>query len=118
MALFNQCTFIGRLGRDPDLNYTPNGNAVTKFSLAVDQGKDQEPLWLTVVLWGDLAERIGEMVYKGAPVLVQGRLSIRKYKDRQQVERTAVEIVATTVQLLEKKKPETVTPPQDDQPDE
>jgi single-strand DNA-binding protein len=42
MPTFNQCQLIGRLGKDPDMSYTPNGKPVTKFSLAVDQGKDQE----------------------------------------------------------------------------
>jgi single-strand DNA-binding protein len=102
MATLNQCSFIGRLGKDPEMNYTPNGKPVTKFSLAVDQGKDQKPLWLTIVCWNDLAERMHEYLSKGQLVFVQGRLVLRPYQDKQQVERTAIEIVASTVQMLEK----------------
>src|SRR3984893_9557590 len=75
MATFNQCSFIGRLGKDPEMNYTPGGAAVTKFSLAVDQGKGQKALWLNIVCWSELAERMNTMLYKGAPVFVQGRLA-------------------------------------------
>src|SRR5437763_16942921 len=106
MATFNQCQFIGRLGKDPEMNYTPSGKAVTKFSLAVDQGKDQKPLWLNIVCWNELAERMNEYLSKGQLVFVQGRLVMRPYQDKNQVERVAIEIVASTVQMLEKgKKP-------------
>ena len=104
MATFNQCTFIGRLGKDPEMNYTPTAKAVTKFSLAVDQGKNQDTLWLTIVCWNDLAERMNEYLSKGQLVFVQGRLVMRPYKDKNQVERVAIEIVASTVQMLEKGK--------------
>src|SRR5947209_4078714 len=104
MATFNQCQFIGRLGKDPDMSYTPNGTAVVKFSLAVDQGKDQKALWLSIVCWQELAERMNTLLYKGALVFVQGRLVVRGYKDKNQVDRQALDIVATTVQLLDKSK--------------
>src|SRR5436190_8677262 len=111
MATLNQCSFIGRLGKDPEMNYTPSGKAVTKFSLAVDQGKDQKALWLTIVCWDDMAERMNEMLSKGAQVFVQGRLVFRPFKDKNQVERQAIDIVATTVQLLDKRKSGTTDDP-------
>ncbi len=104
MATLNECSFIGRLGKDPEMNYTPNGTAVVKFSIAVDQGKDQKALWLNIVCWQELAERMNTMLYKGALVFVQGRLTLREYKDKNQVDRQAVDIVAGNVQLLEKAK--------------
>jgi single-strand DNA-binding protein len=104
MATLNQVSFIGRLGKDPEMNYTPSGTAVTKFSLAVDQGKDQKALWLNIVCWSELAERMNTMLYKGALVFVQGRLALREYKDKNQVDRLAVDIVASVIQLLEKSK--------------
>src|SRR5258708_37033435 len=103
MATFNQCQFIGHLGKDPELSVTPNGKTVTKFSLAVDQGKDQQPMWLNIICWDKLAETVERYAHKGAQVFLQGRLVIRPYKDRNQIDRIAVEIVATTVQLLDKK---------------
>ena len=102
MATLNQCSFIGRLGKDPEMNYTPSGKAVTKFSLAVDQGKHQDTLWLTIVCWNDLAERMHEYLSKGQLVFVQGKLVQRSYVDKNQVKRVATEIVASTVQMLEK----------------
>jgi len=65
MPTFNQCQFIGRLGKDPEMSYTPNAKAVTKFSLAVDQGKHQDTLWLNVVCWNELAGRMNEYLSKG-----------------------------------------------------
>jgi single-strand DNA-binding protein len=102
MPMFNQCQFIGRLGKDPEMNYTPNGKPVTKFSLAVDQGKGQKPLWLNIVCWNELAERMNTYLQKGLLVFVQGRLVMRPYQDKNQVERVALDIVASTVQMLEK----------------
>jgi single-strand DNA-binding protein len=116
MPTFNQCQFIGRLGKDPEMSYTPNAKAVTKFSLAVDQGKGQKPLWLTIVCWNELAERMNMYLSKGLLVFVQGRLVMRPYKDKNQVERVALEIVASTVQMLEKGKkamPESDEPAED-----
>ncbi len=56
MATFNQVTFIGRLGKDPELNVTSEGTPYTRFSLAVDQGKDTPAMWLNVVCWKELAD--------------------------------------------------------------
>jgi single-strand DNA-binding protein len=80
-----------------------NGKPVTKFSLAVDQGKGKDTLWLTITCWSELAERMNEYLYKGAQVFVQGRLQISTYTDKNQVERQAIEIIASNIQLLDKK---------------
>ena len=103
MATFNHCTFIGRLGKDPELTVTNDGKSITKFSLAVDQGKNQPAMWLNIVTWDKLAETIAMYAYKGMQVLVQGRLSLRPYKDKNGIDRTAIDIIASTVQLLEKR---------------
>src|SRR5207253_8763539 len=102
MATFNQCQFIGRLGKDPEQTVV-NGSPVTKFSLAVDQGKGQKPLWLNITAWDRLAEVVKQYARKGMQVFVQGKLVLRPYQDKNQVERVALDIVATTVQLLEKR---------------
>jgi single-strand DNA-binding protein len=113
MATFNQVTFIGRLGKDPEMSYTPTGKPVTKFSLAVDQGKDQKSMWLNVSCWETLAERMNSFLYKGALVFVQGRLQVRTYTDKSNVERQAIDVTATSVQLLEKARTATATPVSD-----
>jgi single-strand DNA-binding protein len=102
MATFNQCQFIGRLGKDPEQTVV-NGSAVTKFSLAVDLGKDQKPLWLNITTWDRLAEVVKQYAKKGMQVFVQGKLVLRSYQDKNQADRVALDIVATTVQLLEKR---------------
>src|SRR5205807_219079 len=60
--------------KDPALEVTSEGKPHTKFSLAVDQGKDQEALWLNITCWGELAETMERLLYKGAQVFVQGKL--------------------------------------------
>jgi single-strand DNA-binding protein len=104
MPTFNQCQFIGRLGKDPVLEVTANGKPHTKFSLAVDQGKDQPTMWLNVTTWDKLAENVEKYARKGMQVFLQGKLQIRTYKDKQHnIDRLSVEIIASVVQLLEKK---------------
>ncbi len=92
MATFNQCQFIGRLGKDPDLQ-------------------------VNVTTWDKLAETVEKYAHKGMLVFVQGKLQQRPYKDKQHIDRISVEIIATVVQLLEKRKtddeiPDDVLPPE------
>ncbi len=103
---FNQVIFTGRLGQDPDMSYTTNGNAVTKFSIAVNgrkRGENQETFWYNIVCWQKLAEIVNQYARKGSKVLVQGELVQRKYTDKQGVNRVAFEVIASTVQLLDSK---------------
>jgi single-strand DNA-binding protein len=106
MSSLNQCSFIGRLGHDPDMVYTPEGKAVARFSLAVDSegrtaaGEKYPPLWLTITCWERLAEVVYQYARKGSLVFVQGRLQVRSYLDRNGVERTAIGINASTVKFL------------------
>ena len=104
MATLNQCSFIGRLGKDPEMSYIPQGKAVTKFSIAVDQGKGQKAMWLDIECWDKLAEQMNEFLYKGAQVFVQGRLKKSTYTGKDKVEHLSIAIVATNIQLLDKAK--------------
>lgn len=112
--LFNQWTGAGRLGKDPDMSYTNSGKAVTKFSIAVDQGKDQPPMWLNIVCWERIAERINDQAHKGNEVFVQGRLTMRTYDDKNGVKRTAFDVVATSVQLTQRPETKATSPYNDD----
>ena len=105
MATLNQCSFIGRLGKDPVLAVTKEGKPYTQFSLAVDQGKDQT-MWLNVTCWDKLAETVEKYASKGMLVYVQGKLQIRKYTDKNKTEQTSIEIIAGNVQLLERREKE------------
>ena len=107
MATLNHCSFIGRLGKDPEpLKVTGEGKPYIQFSLAVDQGKDQT-MWLNVTAWEKTAEVVEKSARKGTLVFVQGKLQLKKYKDKtSQAERLSVEISASNVQILEKKSKE------------
>src|SRR5712692_388205 len=101
MASFTACTFIGKVGTDPEQHESQDGIQVSRFRLAIDApSKEKETLWLTIVSFKKLAELVSSYVKKGALVLVSGRLSVRTYTDKQNLERTAVEILANDVVFL------------------
>ena len=114
MATLNQCSFIGRLGKDPEMSYTPNGIAVTKFTLAVRRvtksptgEKQDETEWFNIVAWRDLAERCNNYLRKGNKVFIEGRIQTREYTDRNGVERTAVDVIANEMEMLTPKSAQT-----------
>ncbi len=95
---------IGNLGRDPEMRYTPNGQAVTQFTVAVNRNyKDQsgdwqeETEWFRVVAWGPLAERTAEYLRKGRKVYVEGRLQTRQWEAQDGMKRSTTELIAQTV---------------------
>lgn len=105
--MLNKIMLIGNLGRDPEMNYTPSGVAVTKFSLAVSRTfkassgeKREETEWFNVVAWNKLAETCNSYLRKGNKVYIEGRLTQRKYTDKNGVERTAVDVVANEMEML------------------
>jgi single-strand DNA-binding protein len=102
MSSFNHCVFVGRVGVDPQLRETNEGVSYCRFRLAVDQGKE-EPMWLSVVAWRNLATQVEQYVHKGSLVLVAGRLSVDTYTDKQNQKQTGVEIVALDVRFLDQK---------------
>ncbi|MBE3559464.1 MAG: single-stranded DNA-binding protein [Ktedonobacteraceae bacterium] len=106
----NKVLLIGNLGRDPDMNYTPSGKAVTRFSLAVNRRtKSQsgewadETQWFNITAWDNLAERCNNYLHKGMKVFVEGRLQIRTYTDQNNQQRTAVDVIASEVEFLSPK---------------
>lgn len=100
----NNCFFIGRLGNDPDQRFMPNGKAVTNFSLAVGwkSGDKEGTEWVRVTAYDKLAEVCGEYLRKGAQAFVSGRMTTRKWTDKENIERYTTEIVAERVQFLSK----------------
>ena len=104
---FNKVFLIGNLTRDPELKYTPQGTAVTKFSLAVNRnykGSDgefkKEVNFFNIVVWGKSAENCGKYLSKGRSVHVEGRLQNRSFETQDKQKRTVTEIVADNVQFL------------------
>lgn len=107
MASVNKVILVGNLGRDPEVRYTPDNNAVTNVSVATTDvwrdrnGEKQERTeWHRVAFFGKLAEIAGEYLKKGSQVYVEGRLQTRKWQDKEGQERYTTEIVADRMQML------------------
>jgi single-strand DNA-binding protein len=106
----NKCMIIGNLGRDPEMRYTPGGQAVTQFSVATNRNfKDQqgewqsEAEWFRVVVWGDQGERAAENLRKGHKVYVEGRIQTRQWEDQTGNKRYTTELIANRVTSLERR---------------
>ncbi len=99
---FNKIILIGRLVRDPELRYTPSGEAVANFTLAVDRyfSRENETDFIRIVVWRKQAENCAQYLAKGRLVAIEGRLQIRSYEDKQGAKRQAVEVVANSVVFL------------------
>ncbi len=107
MAAVNKAILIGNLGADPELRYTPSGQAVASFSLATSEkfknkdGEQQERTeWHNVVCWGRQAEIANEYLRKGSSVYIEGRIQTRSYDDKDGIKRYKTEIVTRQMQFL------------------
>jgi len=125
MASLNKVILIGRVGKDPEVRYMPDGSAVVSFSLATSRkwkdkntGEQREETdWHTVVIYGKLAEIVGQYVRKGSSIYVEGRLKTRKYQDKQSgTDRYATEVIADQMQMLGSKNDATEAPKPSAQP--
>ncbi len=103
----NKVILIGNLGKDPEVRYTPSGQAVANFSLATtevgsskDGGKQEYTEWHRIVAWGRLAEICGEYLTKGKSVYIEGALRTRSWQDKEGNNRQTTEIIARTMQIL------------------
>jgi len=104
--MLNKAIIIGRLTRDPELRYTPNGIAVATFTVAVDrpfenqQGK-READFIKTVAWRKLGEICANNLGKGRLVAVEGRLQIRTYQAEDGTNRQVAEVIAENVRFLD-----------------
>jgi single-strand DNA-binding protein len=105
--MLNKIMLIGNLGRDPELQVTSDGTPVTKFSLAVSRSyktrsgeQRDETEWFNIVAWRQLAEICEKYLHKGSKVYIEGRLTQRKYTDREGIQRMSVEVNATDMEIL------------------
>ena len=103
----NKVILVGYLGRDPEVRYMPNGDAVCNFSIATSEswkdqsGQRQERTeWHAITLYRKLAEIAGQYLKKGSLVCIEGKIQSRKYTDKQGVERTAYEIIGNEMKML------------------
>jgi len=113
----NKVMIIGRLGRDPEMRYTPSGRPVTTFSVATSRSwntsegeKRVETEWFNVVAWGNLAEICKQYLTKGQLVYIEGRLQTRNWDDSEGHKHTSVEIVANEMIMLGERKESEGTP--------
>jgi len=97
----NKVILIGNLGKDPEVRYTPSGQAVANFSLATTEvgsskvgGKQEHTEWHRIVAWGRLAEICGEYLTKGKSVYIEGALRTRSWQDKEGNNRQTTEIIA------------------------
>lgn len=108
MASINKAILIGNLGRDPEVRFTPGGQAVSNFSIATtDRWKNKQSgnfeertEWHNIVAWGKLAELCKEYLSKGRQVYIEGRLQTRSWDDKEGKKRYTTEVVAQVVQFL------------------
>lgn len=111
MASVNKVILIGNLGRDPEVRYIPSGQAVANFSIATTErwnnkqtgNQEERTEWHRIVVWGKLAELCKEYLSKGRAVFVEGRLQTRQWDDKDGNKRYTTEVVANTVQFLDKR---------------
>jgi single-strand DNA-binding protein len=100
----NKVFLLGRLVRDPEIRTTQSGKMVTSFTLAVDRfGGSKEADFISVVTWEKLAENCGNSLLKGQRALVEGRLQIRSYEGKDGQKRWVTEIIAQSVEFLERR---------------
>ena len=108
MASFNKVILVGNLTRDPELRYTPKGTAIAKIGLAVNRvwtsetgEKKEEVTFVDVDIFGRTAENVGQYMRKGRPILIEGRLKLDQWDDKQTGQKKSrLGVVAETVQFL------------------
>ena len=108
MASFNKVILVGNLTRDPELRYTPKGTAIAKIGLAVNRNwtsesgeKKEEVTFIDVDVFGRTAENVGQYMRKGRPILIEGRLRLDQWDDKQTGQkRSRLGVVAEVVQFL------------------
>lgn len=105
--MLNKVILIGRLGKDPEVRYMPNGEAVCNFSVATSESwkdsngqKQERTEWHNITMYRKLAEIAGQYLKKGSQVYLEGKIQSRKYTDKNGAERTAYDIIANEMKML------------------
>lgn len=101
----NKVILLGRLTKDPDVRTTQTGKIVTSFTLAVARfgGQKDEADFISIVAWDKLGENCGNMLSKGQRTLVEGRLQIRSYDGKDGQKRWVTEVIAQSVEFMDRK---------------
>ena len=107
MSSLNKVLLIGRLGKDPEIRYTPEGSPVASFSLATSENwtdkngtRQERTEWHNIVAWNKLADICKQFLSKGRQVYIEGRIQSREYTDREGVKKRITEIIASQMVML------------------
>ena len=109
---FSQVTLIGNLGRDPEMSYTPDGTAVTKFSLAISKKRkvkgetEEATTWYNCTAFRSAAETLNTYVKKGSQLFVQGELDARQYTTRDGKQGTSLDVIVDKFSFIGSKREE------------
>ncbi len=108
--MVNKVILVGRLGKDPEVRYTPDGTMVTNFTMATDESykdkngeKVQKTEWHRIVTYRKLAEICGNYLTKGKLVYIEGKIQTRTWEDKEGTKRNTTEIIANNMQMLDSK---------------
>lgn len=108
MKGINKVIIVGTLGKDPEVKYMPNGDAVCNLSVATSESwkdkhgeKVEKTEWHRVVIFRKLAEIAGEYLIKGSKVYLEGKIATRKWQDKEGIDRYTTEVVASKLQMLD-----------------
>jgi single-strand DNA-binding protein len=108
--MINKAILVGRLGKDPEIRYTPDGTMVTSFSVATDEvwkdksgEKVQKTEWHRIVTYRKLAEICGKYLVKGKLVFIEGKIQTRSWDDKEGKKHYSTEIIANNMQMLDSK---------------
>lgn len=106
--MLNRTILIGRLTKDPELRYTPNGVAVASFKLAVNRNRanrdgEREVDFIPIVVWQKQAENCANYLHKGSLVAIDGRLQVRTFDGNDGQRRWITEVIAEYVRFLDKR---------------
>ena len=117
----NSVILVGRLTKDPEVRYTPNGTACCQFNWAVGNGKDKDgeerpASFPNIVVWDKQAENLAKYQKKGNQIAVDGKLQTRSYENEKGVKVYVTEVVARQIQFLDSKKEERPLPPESEIP--
>lgn len=107
MSSLNKVLLIGRLGKDPEIRYTPEGSPVASFSLATSENwtdkngtRQERTEWHNIVAWNKLADICKQFLSKGRQVYIEGRIQSREYTDREGVKKRITEVIASQMVML------------------
>jgi len=108
--MINKVILVGNLGRDPEIRHLEGGAMVTRFSVATNESRrdkdgqwQQHTEWHDVTAWGALAERAAQQLHKGSLVYIEGKITHRKWQDREGRDRYSTDVVANTIRNLERR---------------